>query len=266
MQPPERHARGDGAPTGQAGGSPSKPSEAPASPLATPARRRPWKHPENDLRSRYGLHLQIGFVVALALLWSLTFIDFQIDDTFTVELGEQEVVEMEEVRQTTQEVEPPPPPRPTAPIEVANDAIIDDTRELNFDASLDLNEELAVGGPPEDAGPPPEEEPVDEEEIFVVVEDQPELIGGLKALQEKIEYPEMAAKAGIEGRVIVQFIVDENGDVLSPTVVRGRHRLLDEEALRVIRLAKFTPGRQRGQAVKVQMALPITFVLAEKPR
>jgi protein TonB len=62
--------------------------------------------------------------------------------------------------------------------------------------------------------------------------------------------------------VIVQFIIDENGDVTSPTVVRGRHPLLDQEALRVIRLAKFEPGRQRGEPVKVQMALPITFVLS----
>jgi protein TonB len=229
--------------------------------LKTPPRHRPWKKPEKELRNRYGLHLQIGFVLALALIWGLTFVNLEIDDGYNVELGEQEVVQMEEVKQTEQEVAPPAPPRPAAPVEVANDAIVDETRELNFDASLDLNEELTVGGPPEET-PPPQEEEEPEQEIFVVVEDSPELVGGLASLQQNVEYPEMARKAGIEGRVIVQFIVDENGDVTSPTVVRGRHPLLDQEALRVIRLAKFEPGRQRGEPVKVQMALPITFVLS----
>jgi protein TonB len=245
------------------------PSEAGASKkegdgrLKTPPRRRPWKKPGKDLRSRYGLHLQMGFVLALALIWGLTFINYEGSDGYTVELGEQEVVQMEEVKQTEQEEAPPVPPRPAAPVEVANDAIVDETRELNFDASLNLNEELTVGEAPS-AAPPPKEERPPEQEIFVVVEDAPELIGGLGALQQNIEYPAMARKAGIEGRVIVQFIIDENGDVTSPTVVRGRHPLLDEEALRVIRTAKFTPGRQRGQAVKVQMALPISFVLADR--
>jgi len=231
--------------------------------LKTPPRQRPWKKPGKDLRNSYGLHLQMGFVITLALIWGLTFINLEVSDDFAVDLGEQEVVQMEEVKQTEQEAAPPAPPRPAAPIEVANDAIVDETRELNFDASLNLNEELTVGEAPS-AAPPPKEERPPEQEIFVVVEDAPELIGGLGALQQKIEYPAMASKAGIEGRVIVQFIIDENGDVTSPTVVRGRHPLLDEEALRVIRTAKFTPGRQRGQAVKVQMALPISFVLADR--
>jgi protein TonB len=215
------------------------------------------------VRRDYRLHLMVGFVLALALLWSLTFIDYRAGDDYVVQLSEQEVVEMEEVKQTAQEVAPPPPPRPTAPIEVANDAIIDDTRELNFDATLDLNAALDVGPAPS-APPPPEPEAVEEDEIFVVVEEQPVLMGGLKALQAQIQYPEMAAKAGIDGRVIVQFIVDETGRVTDAVVMRGRHRLLDQEALRVVQDARFTPGRQRGEPVKVQMALPITFVLQER--
>jgi protein TonB len=64
--------------------------------------------------------------------------------------------------------------------------------------------------------------------------------------------------------VFIQFVVNENGDVINPTVIRGRHELLDSEALRVIRLATFEPGRQRGKPVKVQLALPITFKLMKK--
>ena len=61
--------------------------------------------------------------------------------------------------------------------------------------------------------------------------------------------------------VIVQFIVDESGNVSEPAVVRGIGGGCDEEALRVVRQAKFRPGRQRGKAVKVKMSLPITFKL-----
>lgn len=103
-----------------------------------------------------------------------------------------------------------------------------------------------------------------EEGVFVVVEDRPELKGGMQAIQNEIQYPELAKKAGIEGRVFIQFIVDENGNVQNPHITRGAHKLLDQEALRVVRGMEFEPGQQRGEAVKVQMALPITFKLSDK--
>lgn len=231
--------------------------------FSTPSHRRPWKKPGKNLRDDYRMTLQVGFVIALALVYLLTQIHYDVSDTFHVTLSEQEVVQMEQIQQTNQEVKPPPPPRPAPPVEVANNVVIEE-QALDFDASLDLSEELDVGAPPPDLAPPePESDRADEQEIFVVVEEQPVLIGGLRALQEQIHYPEMARKAGIEGRVIVQFIVNENGDVINPTVVQGRHPMLDEEAVRVISLAKFTPGRQRGREVKVRIALPITFKLAQ---
>jgi TonB family protein len=101
-----------------------------------------------------------------------------------------------------------------------------------------------------------------QDDFFVVVEEMPELIGGLGELQQKIRYPEMARRAGIEGRVYVQFIVDENGDVVDPQIIRGIGGGADEEALRVVSQAKFKPGMQRGQPVRVQYSLPIFFRLA----
>lgn len=98
-----------------------------------------------------------------------------------------------------------------------------------------------------------------EMEPLVAAEQMPELIDGLAALQAKVKYPEMARKANIEGRVIVQFIVDQNGNVIEPKVIRGIGGGADEEALRVIKLAKFKPGRQRGKPVPVQYSLPILF-------
>lgn len=93
------------------------------------------------------------------------------------------------------------------------------------------------------------------------VESQPELIGGMEALQDAVDYPEFAKKARIEGRVIVQFVVDKKGNVQDPKVTRGVHKLLNEEAIRAVKKQKFKPGKQSGQVVKVQMSLPVTFRL-----
>lgn len=99
------------------------------------------------------------------------------------------------------------------------------------------------------------------DDVFVVVEQQPELIGGLKSLQSKISYPEKALENEIEGRVILQFTVDKNGDVQNPKIIRGIGYGCDEEALRAVKEAKFHPGVQRGEPVNVQFSLPIVFKL-----
>ena len=96
---------------------------------------------------------------------------------------------------------------------------------------------------------------------FDVVDEMPELIGGLRGMQRKIYYPEEARKARIQGVVIIQFIVDENGDVRDAYAVQGIGGGCDEEALRVVREARFRPGKQEGKPVKVKLSLPITFKL-----
>jgi len=98
-------------------------------------------------------------------------------------------------------------------------------------------------------------------EEFAVVERMPELIGGLASIHRAVRYPVLAKKAGIEGRVIVQFVVDEQGRVVDPVVVRGLGAGCDEEAVRAVRRARFRPGTQRGVPVKVKMSVPVTFRL-----
>lgn len=104
-----------------------------------------------------------------------------------------------------------------------------------------------------------------DEEIFVVVEKMPELIGGMTSLQNRIQYPEVAKKAGIQGKVVVELIVDKQGRVKDEKVVRGIGGGCDEEALRAVRLARFEPGMQRGKPVEVKLAVPILFKLGEDP-
>ena len=208
-----------------------------------------------DLRKRYPLFIEIGMVMTLAVLIVAFRLDMSVDDTFEVQLQEQEVVQMEEILQTQQIEKPPPPPRPPVPVEVPNDEVLEDD-ELDLDMSLDLDEVIDLPPPP-----PPAEDEEPEPEIFVIVEQSPELIGGLEGLQKKIRYPEIAKKAGVEGRVFLQFVVDEQGNVHDPVVTRGIGAGCDEEAIRAIMGAKFKPGKQRGKAVKVKMSLPITFRL-----
>ncbi|MEZ4700649.1 MAG: energy transducer TonB [Rhodothermales bacterium] len=210
-----------------------------------------------NLRGQYHLFVQVGLVAALGLLIAAFKLDFAPETSFQVVEVQQEIVQMEEIQQTKQVEKPPPPPKPPVPVEVPDDEILDD-EDLDLDVSLELDEEI-VNLPP----PPPaaEEEEEEEAEIFMIVEDMPELIGGLGSIQSKIRYPEIAKKAGVEGRVFVQFVVGVNGEVLDPVVVRGIGAGCDEEAVRAVSQAKFKPGRQRGKAVPVKMSLPITFKL-----
>lgn len=107
-----------------------------------------------------------------------------------------------------------------------------------------------------------------EEPVYDVVEVMPEFPGGMRAMldfiEKNIRYPEVARKNGIQGRVIVGVVIDENGSVINLTVLRGIDPHLDKEALRVIRLMpKWQPGTQEGKALKVKYTIPVSFKLAD---
>jgi TonB family protein len=96
---------------------------------------------------------------------------------------------------------------------------------------------------------------------FVAVENMPEPIGGLYAIQSKIKYPEEAKRNGIEGKVFVLAFIDEKGNVANAKVIKGAGYGMDEAALDAVKQTKFTPGKQRGKPVKVQVTIPIVFKL-----
>ena len=106
--------------------------------------------------------------------------------------------------------------------------------------------------------------PGDDDKVYDVVEQQPQFPGGneglMKYLQETIKYPAEAAKQGIEGRVIVQFVVGIDGTVSNVKLMRPVNPLLDQEALRVVTaMPKWTPGKQDGKPVAVKYTIPVTF-------
>lgn len=100
-----------------------------------------------------------------------------------------------------------------------------------------------------------------EDVYFVAVEEAPGPIGGLEVIQKKITYPEVAKRAGIQGRVFVKAFIDEKGNVVKCEIIKGVHPALDSSAVDAVMKTKFTPGMQRGKPVKVQVSIPIVFAL-----
>lgn len=211
---------------------------------------------EVDLRLSYNLHLQIGFIVSIAIFLILFKVNMPTKVPSPILIEEQEEIFIEEVIQTKQIETPPPPPRPPVPVEVPNDEILED--EI-----IDLDTELDLDGPLDLPPPTPPKSEETQDDFFVVVEQMPQLIGGLASLQKKVRYPEMARRAAIEGRVTIQFIVNDQGKVENPRVIRGIGGGCDEEALKAVMTARFKPGMQRGRPVRVQYSLPIVFRFAD---
>lgn len=111
-----------------------------------------------------------------------------------------------------------------------------------------------------------EEKKPEPEKVFTAVEQMPQFPGGegelMKYISSHIKYPPMAMENGVQGRVVVQFVVTKDGSVGQVKVMRGKDPDLDKEAVRVVKsLPKFIPGKMNGQAVNVWYTLPISFKL-----
>lgn len=128
----------------------------------------------------------------------------------------------------------------------------------------DAKEEVVAPVSPEAKEAPAEK--AAEEEIFMVVEQMPEFPGGIKELMDylgtNVKYPENAMKKNVQGRVVVQFVVEKDGSLSEASVIRSIDPDLDAEALRVVQtMPKWKPGMQKGQAVRVKYTLPVSFKL-----
>jgi len=212
------------------------------------------KNPKVDLKLKYRRVYEISMILALAIL----IVAFKFFPKFEKEEvvldGTQELVQVEEVESTKQENLPPPPPKPPVPIEAPSDDVLEDI-EIS-DTEIDLDEVIEAPPPP----PPAEEEETDPV-FFVAVEQQPQPIGGIAGIQAKIVYPEIAKRAGVQGRVFIKAFVDEKGDVVKAEVLKGIGAGCDEAAVAAVLKTKFKPGRQRGKPVKVQVSIPVVFKL-----
>ena len=221
------------------------------------------KTPKADLESKRGLFLQIGLVFTLAVV--LFAFEWR---TYDRDLGidlSREILEDDEMIIQTEH--PPPPPPPPPPQEIITELIIVDddveVEDLDINIEVEEREAIAVFVTPVIE----EEEEVDHNEVFVIVEDAPEFPGGIEAmhrfLRDNIRFPAIAREAGIQGTVFVTFVVEPNGSITNVRVLRGIGGGCDEEAVRVVSMMpNWTPGRQRGRAVRVQFNMPIRFTLS----
>ena len=223
------------------------------------------KSPKADLEKKKTTGLLIGYVLALAVMF-IAFEWSERDKVINIDTGMGEFVFEEEIIPITeQEQKQAPPPPPEAPKAeeiiqiVENDAEVE---ESTIQASDETDKAVEVKYVPVEV----EEEEVEEQQIFQVVEEMPEFPGGMaecmKFLSKNIKYPPISAENGIQGRVIVQFVVNQDGSIVDPVVVRGVDSHLDKEALRVIQMMpKWKPGKQRGKAVRVKYTVPVMFRL-----
>ena len=223
------------------------------------------KSPKADLENKKTTNLLIGAIMVLSVL----FIGFEWserDKKVTTDSGIVDVVFEEEIIPITEQEQPkqaPPPPEAPKVEEVLeimdNDSQVE---ESTIQASDDTQAAVEVKYTPVEV----EEEEVEEQQIFQVVEEMPEFPGGMgecmKFLAKNIKYPTIAQENGVQGRVIVQFVVNRDGSIVDPVVMRGVDPHLDKEALRVISLMpKWKPGKQRGKEVRVKYTVPVMFRL-----
>ena len=127
-----------------------------------------------------------------------------------------------------------------------------------------VRSEIAVAAPP----PPPAPKPEVATKVFDVVEEMPSFPGGQGALMQylasNIKYPVVAQENGVQGRVIVSFVVERDGSISDVKVARSVDPSLDREAESVVRrMPRWTPGKQNGQAVRVKYNVPVTFRLQQ---
>ncbi len=208
--------------------------------------------PKVDLQRSYKKVFEGSLIVALLLvIAAFRFMPVHKTESRVMAVV-QESVQLEDIAQTRQENRPPPPPKPSIPIEELSDVgVLEDVTIASTE--LDVAQEV-VSAPPQEAF-------ADDEQFFVVVEEMPQIIGGMQELLKHVVYPKSALRAGIEGRVFVAAYIDKEGNVVKTEVLKGVGSGLDEAARRAVEQVKFIPGRQRGKPVRARVMIPVRFKL-----
>ena len=179
----------------------------------------------------------------------------------------QQIIEEEQIP-ITMETPPPPPEAPKTPVLSDAIEIVDDDIVIEEDIFIETEDDASFAVEIRDYIEYEEEEAVEEEEIpLAIVEEKPSFMGGdentfTKWVHERIIYPEVAKENGVQGRVVLTFIVDADGYVKNVTVLRGVDPSIDKEAVRVVSSSpRWKPGRQRDRNVRVRYNFPLNFQL-----
>ena len=226
------------------------------------------KDRDRKTRTLSSLFFAVGLVVSLLIV--ITGFEWKFyDRPVVVDLGKVASDRFENIIDIPPTEQPPPPP---PKVQTVNIIEVSDEREIIeeiVDLDIEVSEETVV----EDVVYEMEEVEFEEEkaeEIFTVVEERPEPVGGMAAfylhVKDKMKYPTVAKRTGIQGKVFVQFVVEKDGSLTNVKILKGIGGGCDKEAIRVVQSApKWNPGKQRGKPVRVFIVLPLHFILRNAP-
>ena len=219
------------------------------------------KSPKADLQNKRGLLLEIGLIVALALViaaFAYTPKEHRIEQ---VDLNygpvDEQIVEI-----TRQDQKPPEPPKKVEVKVIADllqvvtneTKIATDINFAEFDEDTEVLQQVEV-----------KEEIIEDDQPFLTAETMPSFQGGdlntfRKWVQDNVRFPQIALENGISGRVVLSFVIEKDGRLTNIQVLMTPDRSLSEEAVRVLNKSpKWTPGKQRNQVVRVKYTLPVDF-------
>ena len=219
------------------------------------------KSPKADLQNKRGLLLEIGLIVALALViaaFAYTPKEHRIEQ---VDLNygpvDEQIVEI-----TRQDQKPPEPPKKVEVKVIADllqvvtneTKIATDINFAEFDEDTEVLQQVEV-----------KEEIIEDDQPFLTAETMPSFQGGdlntfRKWVQDNVRFPQIALENGISGRVVLSFVIEKDGRLTNIVVLQTPDRSLSEEAIRVLNKSpKWSPGKQRNQVVRVKYTLPVDF-------
>ena len=219
------------------------------------------KTPKADLQNKRSLLLEIGLVVSLALV--ILAFWYTPKEHKIEKLDLQTAIVEEEITEITRQDQKPPEAPKKVEVKVIADLIqvvTNDTKittEVDFaefDDNTDFVQTVEV-----------KEEVVEEDQPFLIAETMPSFQGGdlntFRAwVQQNVRFPQIALENGIQGRVVLSFVIEKDGRLTNIQVLQTPDRSLSEEAIRVLsKSPKWSPGKQRNQAVRVKYTLPVDF-------
>lgn len=212
------------------------------------------KLPYVDLRLSYPLIMEAGIIMALLLLILASKISFpEIENNVTISIANEETALILPPVTSKTEKTVNPPEKPAIPIEIPNDTPLEVPE-------LELNEFQRVARYM--IPPLPQEISVESNlDLFDDIQRLPKMIGGEDAFRNSIEYPILAQRSGIQGIVEVEFVVDENGRVSEPIIVKGIGAGCDKAVLKAIKMQRFEPGMKNGKLASFKIKETVQFIL-----
>lgn len=220
------------------------------------------KSPKADLQNKKGLFLEIGLIIALlvvigAFLYTPKEYRIEVIDN---NYGPVE----EEITEITRNEQKPPEQPQKVEVKVFNDIldIVTNDAKITTDISFeDFADDLEITTQVVEVA----EEEIEEDQPFIKVEKMPMFQGGdlntfRNWVQSKVRYPQIAQENGVQGKVVLSFVVEKDGSLTNIEVLQSPDRSLADEAVRVLKTSpKWEPGQQRNQPVRVKYTLPVDF-------